>query len=371
MPAPLIPQDQWETEFEVPVPGEERRIGPLAILFQKLLNRTERLKERIAEILGLPWDATPPDTLSSLHERVQDLESEQRATNGALVTHRTAAVLDHPDGSVTAQKLAPLAAATNLVRPDLYWGAVNWDTLNTPGVYRVVSGGTGGSGTPPPSPVQRGLLIVLTGATGALSQMFIPEGGPHIAPFIRQHNGTAWTPWAGKIGALPTGTPNTGDFIMAEPVDGAPYRALIGPGVNRIPFHAQGRGLEVRGTYGIAHHAGEFSLVGGAGRWVRLFRINLNTSYTGARGEIKFWYPYGEHNYSSVLAYYVGVVSASRQARLALAPNTPSDSQALSSSLITDAAIVPDRLQHLRAVGSAGYRLDHHGRGVVPPRGGA
>jgi len=104
MPKNLIPEDRWETHFEVPIPGEPRRIGPLEVVFQRLLNRTERLKSRIAAILGLPWDAVPPDTIAGLAGRVSTLESNQGGTT--LSAHRTAATLDHPDGSVTSEKIA-------------------------------------------------------------------------------------------------------------------------------------------------------------------------------------------------------------------------------------------------------------------------
>ncbi|TFU17587.1 hypothetical protein [Thermus tengchongensis] len=103
MPKNLTPQDQWETQFEVPLPGEPRNIGPLETLFQRLLNRTERLRSRIGDLLGLPWDATPPDTLAGLHQRVGTLEAAQGGTT--LQAHRSAPVLDHPDGSVTLPKL--------------------------------------------------------------------------------------------------------------------------------------------------------------------------------------------------------------------------------------------------------------------------
>ena len=84
MPRNLTPQDSWETNFEVPLPGEPRNIGPLETLFQRLLNRTERLKGRIGAILGLPWDATPPDTLAGLAGRVSTLEANQDGTIGVL-----------------------------------------------------------------------------------------------------------------------------------------------------------------------------------------------------------------------------------------------------------------------------------------------
>jgi hypothetical protein len=77
------------------------------VLFQRLLNRTERLKNRLGAILGLSWDAMPPDTLAGLAGRVSTLEGNQGGTT--LSAHRTAPVLDHPDGSVTLPKLASTA----------------------------------------------------------------------------------------------------------------------------------------------------------------------------------------------------------------------------------------------------------------------
>jgi len=75
MPKRINPQDRWEDDFLVPLPGEPRNIGPLEVLFQRLLNRTEQLKNRIAAILGTAWDGTPPDTLAGLAGRVHTLEA--------------------------------------------------------------------------------------------------------------------------------------------------------------------------------------------------------------------------------------------------------------------------------------------------------
>lgn len=121
MPKNLTPHDQWETQFEVPLPGEPRNIGPLETLFQRLLNRTERLRSRIGDLLGLPWDSTPPDTLAGLHQRVGTLEAAQGGTT--LQAHRSAPVLDHPDGSVTLAKLgAGLGYGANaFVDPNAYY----------------------------------------------------------------------------------------------------------------------------------------------------------------------------------------------------------------------------------------------------------
>jgi len=121
MPKRLTPEDRWEYDFDVPLPGEPRNIGPLEVLFQRLLNRTERLKSRIAAILGLPWDATPPDTLAGLAGRVSALEEG----SGSLSAHREAPVLDHPDGSVTEPKIAN-GAVTRIKLAD---GAVTAEKL--------------------------------------------------------------------------------------------------------------------------------------------------------------------------------------------------------------------------------------------------
>ena len=113
MPAPITPQDQWETDFEGPLPGEPGIASAFRTLIQRILNRTERLKNRLGAILGLPWDATPPDTLAGLAGRVGTLESNQGSTT--LSAHRNAATLDHPDGSVTAEKLSDGAVTTSKI----------------------------------------------------------------------------------------------------------------------------------------------------------------------------------------------------------------------------------------------------------------
>jgi hypothetical protein len=240
MPRRLIPENIWEEEFYVPLPGEPRRIGPLVVLFQRLLNRTEKLKSRIAAILGLPWDATPPDTLAGLAGRVSTLESNQGSTT--LSAHRFASVLDHPDGSVTAAKLAPirnaptitpslgdwllggLASGTGVGKipigqangvpllnstgafasADAYldrggiFGAVDWNTIKTAGVYTVYSEAFGsGSANFPPTTYQSGVLIVLVSTNGgAVQQIYIPYSVGGEMHFRQSRDGgTTWTPW--------------------------------------------------------------------------------------------------------------------------------------------------------------------------------
>ncbi|GAB6940718.1 pyocin knob domain-containing protein [Thermus brockianus] len=233
MPKRLTPEDRWETEFEVPVPNDPRRIGPLEVLFQRMLNRTERLKNRIAAILGLPWDATPPDTLAGLAGRVGTLESNQGGTT--LSAHRTASVLDHPDGSVTTPKLADgavtlaklasailgqpnglpllnsagaLAASDGYLSRGSVTSAVDWNTLTAAGVYEIASFGTGSANTPP-AVTQQGHLLVLK-TSGATTQVYVPKGDdPGI--YWRQYAGGTWSTWA--TAGVMYGSNSNGSYI--------------------------------------------------------------------------------------------------------------------------------------------------------------
>jgi len=121
MPTPIVPQDQWETDFEGPLPGEPGVSSAFNTLIQRILNRTERLKNRVGSILGLPWDATPPDTLAGLTGRVSALETNQGGTT--LSAHRSALVLDHPNESVTADKLASNSVTTSKIADNAVTGA--------------------------------------------------------------------------------------------------------------------------------------------------------------------------------------------------------------------------------------------------------
>ncbi len=210
MPRDLTPEDRWETDFQIPVPGEPRRIGPLEALFQKLLNRTERLKSRIAAILGTAWDSTPPDTLAGLAGRVSTLESNQGGTT--LSVHRNTPVLDHPDGSVTLTKLSPailgqpngiplLNSAGALASADAYLNrgvvnsAVDWNALTAAGVYRVLEGAFGpGSENTPPAVVKWGMLVVLYSG-GVVQQIFIPHLVDGAMYFRQSWPSSSWSEW--------------------------------------------------------------------------------------------------------------------------------------------------------------------------------
>ncbi len=251
MPKRINPQDQWETDFLVPLPGEPRNIGPLETLFQRLLNRTERLKNRLGAILGLPWDATPPDTLAGLTGRVRTLENGQGGTT--LSAHRSASVLDHPDGSVTAAKLAPvrnaptitpspgdwllggLASGTGvgklplgqsngvplldavgaLAREDAYLNrgsldSIDWNTITKAGVYRVFPAAFGeGSANFPPASYGHGVLLVLVVSGPVVTQIYFPHHSD-LKPYYRQLN-SIWGPWV-ALGPV-YGSNNNGNYV--------------------------------------------------------------------------------------------------------------------------------------------------------------
>ena len=252
MPAPIIPQNQWETDFEGPLPGEPGLAGAFRNLIQRILNRTERLKNRIGAILGLPWDATPPDTIAGLAGRVGTLENGQG--NTTLSAHRSASVLDHPDGSVTAAKLAPvrnaptitpspgdwllggLASGTGvgklplgqtngvpllnasgaLASADAYLSrgsvtnAVDWNTLTDAGTYEIGSSAFGaGSANMPPATTQQGHLLVFK-TSEAATQVYVPKGSdPGI--YWRQYAGGTWSSWAAA--GVTYGSNSNGSYI--------------------------------------------------------------------------------------------------------------------------------------------------------------
>ncbi|GAA5334723.1 MULTISPECIES: pyocin knob domain-containing protein [Thermus] len=189
MPKNLTPQNRWEDEFQVPLPGEPRNIGPLETLFQRLLNRTERLKNRIADILGVAWDATPPDTLAGVHNRVARLENPSSlpaltpVVGGLVVALGTSGL-----GRVSLGTHVPVS-----VDGEVGFNGVDWNTLGTHGVYRVTDAGTGGA-NPPPAAYRHGVLIVARGGQDAVAQIYVPHDSG-IDPFIYVRQRWVWGGW--------------------------------------------------------------------------------------------------------------------------------------------------------------------------------
>jgi hypothetical protein len=151
MPKNLTPEDRWETDFQVPVPGEPRSIGPLELLFQRLLNRTERLKNYLSTVLGLPWESVPPYTLADLAERVGNLESSA----GEPVPYDLA--IFYPGTPSAGALLAAIAVPRNLslqggsvrlgTAPAANWTATIYNGGTAIGTVSVPTGQTTGAVT--------------------------------------------------------------------------------------------------------------------------------------------------------------------------------------------------------------------------------
>ena len=175
MPRNLTPEDRWETVFEVPLPGEPRRIGPLETLFQRLLNRTEKLKSRIAAILGTDWDATPPDTLAGLVGRVAALESDALAPR--TVPYDLA--LFYPGTPFAGALLAAIAIPRDLslqggsvrvgTAPAANWTATLYNGSTAIGTVSIPAGQTSGSVSldNTPTSLSAGALLRIVGPSTA------------------------------------------------------------------------------------------------------------------------------------------------------------------------------------------------------------
>jgi hypothetical protein len=175
MPRRLIPENIWEDEFYVPLPGEPRRIGPLADLFQRLLNRTEYVSNYIAAVLGLPWGATPPATLAGLAERMAALES-QSGTDLSVPYDLAVFYPGTPSaGALLAAIVIPrdLSLQGGSVRvgtdPAANWIATIYNGGTTIGTVSVLAGQTTGtvSLNNSPTPLSAGSLLRVVGPSTA------------------------------------------------------------------------------------------------------------------------------------------------------------------------------------------------------------
>ncbi len=171
MPKTLTPEDRWETDFQVPIPGEPRRIGPLEVLFQRLLNRTERLKNYLSAVLGLPWESVPPYTLADLAERVDNLESSA----GGPVIYDLA--LFYPGVPPNGALLAAIAIPRDL---SLQGGSVRVGTAPaTNWVATIYNGGTAIGTVSVPAGQTTGTVTFNTSPTslsaGALLRVVAPS----------------------------------------------------------------------------------------------------------------------------------------------------------------------------------------------------
>lgn len=91
--------------------------------------------------------------------------------------------------------------------------AADWNTLTTPGYYRITAREMGGSNQPPVVP-QSGVLLVLPHG-GPLTQIFLGDVGAYA---FRRYD-TEWRPWQGRTNRVavadPIGVdPFTGEIIL-------------------------------------------------------------------------------------------------------------------------------------------------------------
>jgi hypothetical protein len=87
MPVPITPQNQWENEFEGPLPNEPGTASAFRTLIQRILNRTERLRHLVESITGRPFDNPPTTSIETLKGRVDVLEAT--ATRSYVHTQTT------------------------------------------------------------------------------------------------------------------------------------------------------------------------------------------------------------------------------------------------------------------------------------------
>jgi hypothetical protein len=202
------------------------------------VNVTMRALEPTDQAIPDLWNVPFQQLLNNdanLNQRVGTLENNQGGTT--LSAHRTASVLDHPDGSVTTPKLADgavtlaklasailgqpnglpllnsagaLAASDGYLSRGSVTSAVDWNTLTAAGVYEIASGafGTGSANTPPAVTQQGHLLVFKTSA--ATTQVYVPAADdPGI--YWRQYARGAWSPWA--TAGVMYGSNSNGSYI--------------------------------------------------------------------------------------------------------------------------------------------------------------
>jgi len=75
MPVRITPQNQWETDFQGPLPNEPGISSAFRTLIQRILNRTERLRHLVEAITGRPFDNPPSTSIETLKGRVDVLET--------------------------------------------------------------------------------------------------------------------------------------------------------------------------------------------------------------------------------------------------------------------------------------------------------
>jgi hypothetical protein len=244
MPSPIIPQDQWETEFEGPLPGEPGIASAFRTLIQKVLNRTEWLRARLfahrsASVLDHPDESVTRDKLAP--NSVDATKIVDGAVTGTKIADESISRTKIVDGEVTAEKLAPvrnaptivpslgdwllgglasgtgvgklpiglpngvpflndsgaLAASNAYLDRGLVFTAVDWDNLTEAGVYKIhIYAFRSGAANYPPTIYQFGVLLVFRSHFPAATvQIYIPHVLDDYIYFREAWYGTDWSAW--------------------------------------------------------------------------------------------------------------------------------------------------------------------------------
>lgn len=77
---------------------------------------------------------------------------------------------------------------------------IDWNLVTLPGSYRVSGSGWSGTNQPTKAGAANGLLIVTTGNTSVVSQVFYPQDAGEHWFRVRSTDGTTWTTWATSNG---------------------------------------------------------------------------------------------------------------------------------------------------------------------------
>jgi hypothetical protein len=141
MPAPITPQNQWENDFEGPLPGEPGLAGAFRALIQRILNRTERLRHLVESITGRSFDNPPSTSIETLKGRVDILEaSATRSYVHTQTTAQTEWIVNHGLGykpSVTVYTIGGVEVEAEVVHISDYQLRVRFSSPQT-GYVRCV-----------------------------------------------------------------------------------------------------------------------------------------------------------------------------------------------------------------------------------------
>ena len=250
--------------------GEKRALqdGPLDIY----LECTVAGKTATTELKKLPADT---DVGNTLKDGNVTWIVRKFADAKQLDAHRTAAELDHPDGSVKRRHIADGALDADYVRQSkaVISGKVDWNTLTEEFCYKIQNCEMSDACHAPVGEYAFGMLVVHRLKQGADNEnRTVQEYHPHItagAVHIRMRNQAGWTPWckydskksiddALKDKVSKSGDTMSGDLNLGKALrfTGGATSAGVWAGKKDTgdPISAQDANLVIGSWYGIAFY---------------------------------------------------------------------------------------------------------------------